>query len=828
MARTVKFKVRFLFLVTLFSLQPFPVGANRFHEYTEQFRNPRNAARPVVASYLGGRGDEVIIGAAFLADGSLVLAGYVFGTPFDFGVREQVLGRDTPPTTFQMPQRRDRPNPPPIWQHREGASFIARLSRDNRRIEQLIRFPWGAGVITDLINDENGNLFVTGLTGPNFSALPGQFPHRSVEGMQGNHNAFVARLNPNLSGFVWGFTVSDDANMAPIMRDIGNGIISWVGRFGHHITTEGQISKSSELQTLSRWNRGVCFRTFGFTTGFERDTRTGWEPWKQPTLHVRDGDGEVTHRLFEWDSTLAGTNWSRLISDSQARIITYDRNGNLIVGGWSDGGNSVWTRVGYDITRSAPAASREMLGRPTGLPFSTWGAGVGSFAHINRIHTETANPIGYTLLASYLRDRNAPNSVNLNHIDTTPCNNLLIAGASAWGLIETGSTRLNNRDADANDYIGGDFIMILDEDMTNLRFSSAIPGAARVRLHASSNHQGAGMRTASITRNGRTRTVFFGSASHDGSFTPLNPIQDGFGGGHLDGIFILLEMEALPSQGVPDMPFPSAGGRTAREVGESNAEENQRFIVNQRMRNDHSVIVLRDSSGTRWPLFYRAHPVGESTVNSSGRGRFHLQGPTNRIQLTQGSSRTRRLGGHLDPEAQGPDLNLHIELLGRDRARAELRVGDRTVNVQGPLSIRNSQPTGRGSINMTGVFESTKGELGLVGPGDNPNTPIFIEWWAPGRPAPGNAPAPQTGQASPRPPQARPQSGRAAPAAAAAPPANPMRTWTSADGRTMQARLMQLQGDQVTMQRDDGSTFTFGIDLLRPADQTSVRSMSAR
>lgn len=821
-----QFKVPFLFLITLMLLQPFPAAANRFREYTEQFRNPQNAARPVVASYLGGRGDEVITGAAFLADGSLVLAGYVFGAPFDFGVREQVLGRDTPPTTFQMPQRRDRPNPPHIWQHREGASFIARLSRDNRRIEQLVRFPWGAGVITDLINDEQGNLFVTGLTGPNFSALPGQFPLRVVNDMRGNHNAFVARLNPNLSGFAWGFTVSDDANMAPVMRDIGNGIISWVGRFGYHFNLSGEIVNANPLEAVSRWNRGVCFRTFGFTTGFERDTNTGWEPWKQPTLHVRDGDGEVTHRLFEWQSHFAGTNWSRLISDSQARIITYDRNGNLIVGGWSDGGNSVWTRVGYDITRCVREASREMLGRPTGLPFSSWGAGVGSFAHINRIHSETANPIGYTLLASYLWNRNVPNSITLHHIDTSPCNNLLIAGGSAWGLIETGSTRLNNRNADANDYIGGDFIMILDEDMTNLRFSSAIPGAARVRLHASSNHQGAGMRTASITRNGRTRVVFFGAASHDESFTPLNPVQGGFGGGDLDGIFILLDMEALPSQGIPPMPFPSAGGRTAREVAESNAPENQRFIVNQRMRNDHSVIVLRDSSGTRWPLFYRAHPVGESTVNSSGQGRFHLTGPTNRIQLTQGSSRTRRLGGHLDPEAQGPEVDLHIELLSRDRARAQLRIGDRTVQLQGAATIRNSRPTGQG-INMSGVFESRKGELGLAGPGDNPNTPIFIEWWAPGRPAPNNAPPPQSSEAAPRQPQARPQSARAAAAAPAAPAAE-MRNWTSADGRTMQARLLQFQGDQVTMQRADGSTFTFSISLLSPADQATVRSMSAR
>jgi hypothetical protein len=819
---------RNFFFAILLTLIPSSAFANRFREYTEQFYRPENAAQPLVASYLGGAGDEVITGAAFLPDGSLVLAGYVYGAPFDFGVREQVLGRDTEAPTFQMPQRRDRPNPPHIWQHRDGASFIVRLSRDNRRIEQIVRFPWGAGVITDLINDDQGNLFVTGQTGRNFEALPGSFSLRVVNELRGNHNAFVARLNPDLSGFAWGFLLSDEANIAPIMRYIGNGVVSWVGRHGYHISTRGEIVNANELQGLGRWNRGVCFKTFGFTTGFERDTNTGWEPWKQPTLHVRDSEGEVTHRLFEWQSHFAGTNWSRLISDSQARVITYDRNGNLIVGGWSDGGNSVWTRVGYDITRSSAQASREILGRPTGLPFSTWGAGVGSFAHVNRIHTETANPIGYTLLASYLLARNAPNSITLHHIDTSPCNNLLIGGASAWGLIETGSTRLNNRDAEANDYIGGDFIMILDEDMRNIRFSSALPGAARVRLHASSSQQGAGMRTASITRNGRTRVVFFGAARFDDSFTPLNPVQPRFGGGDLDGIFVLLDMEALPMQGIPPMPFPSAGGREARQVAESNAEENQNFIVNERMRNDHSIIVLRDSSGTRWPLFYRAHPVGESTVNSSGRGRFHLRGPTNRIQLTQGTSRTRRLGGYVNSEDQGPEVNLHIELLGRDRARAQLQVGDRSVQLEGPASIRNSRPTGQG-INMSGVFESRKGDLGLLGPGDNPNTPVFIEWWAPGRPAPRNAPAPQTGQASPRQPQqARPQSGRAALAAAAAPSANPMRTWTSADGRTMQARLINLQGNQVTMQRDDGSTFTFGIDLLSPADQTTVRSMSAR
>lgn len=45
------------------------------------------------------------------------------------------------------------------------------------------------------------------------------------------------------------------------------------------------------------------------------------------------------------------------------------------------------------------------------------------------------------------------------------------------------------------------------------------------------------------------------------------------------------------------------------------------------------------------------------------------------------------------------------------------------------------------------------------------------------------------------------------------------RTWTSTDGRTIEAEFLGWEGDAIVLQRADGPRFTLALDKLSPADQ---------
>ena len=57
-------------------------AATRYHQYSDQYRNPKQPATPLMVGYLGGTSDEYRIDAAVLNDGAVVLAGNCYGEGF--------------------------------------------------------------------------------------------------------------------------------------------------------------------------------------------------------------------------------------------------------------------------------------------------------------------------------------------------------------------------------------------------------------------------------------------------------------------------------------------------------------------------------------------------------------------------------------------------------------------------------------------------------------------------------------------------------------------------------------------------------------------------
>lgn len=64
----------------------------------------------------------------------------------------------------------------------------------------------------------------------------------------------------------------------------------------------------------------------------------------------------------------------------------------------------------------------------------------------------------------------------------------------------------------------------------------------------------------------------------------------------------------------------------------------------------------------------------------------------------------------------------------------------------------------------------------------------------------------------------------AAPAAPAAASNAPMATWTSSDGRTIQAKKLRLEGDNVVLQRADGVVFNVPLSRLSAESQAAAKA----
>ena len=56
----------------------------------------------------------------------------------------------------------------------------------------------------------------------------------------------------------------------------------------------------------------------------------------------------------------------------------------------------------------------------------------------------------------------------------------------------------------------------------------------------------------------------------------------------------------------------------------------------------------------------------------------------------------------------------------------------------------------------------------------------------------------------------------------------PLRTWTSADGRTLEARYLEMEGSKVRIENASGRKFTVPLAGFSPADQEYVKKAYGR
>ena len=522
--------------------------ANRFNSYTSRVEHAPSEV--INASYLGGTGTEWLVGGGFLENVDILLVGNALGPEFNlFGHEPLVMGRNQHAMNLRPPEapereplmRRGNPRRDSdgniryddfSWDNPNSTAFLVILDASGQRIQTARRFPWMTGGATSARVGPDGFLYVTGPIGENgISPIGGEYQNTDIDAGGDNGSVFLAKISNDISEVIWvrelhGTHVSPDVSFT----DQGEVYLSGPGI--RVFDSEGNL-----IRTVSEGRGGVgSAASISPTTGYsvwggERHWRTGREPWRCPRLNVIDHEGNHVVELYSWQGPFVGVNRRRLVSDSAVRGVMHDPEGNIYIHAWSDGGNSVMTRQPFDIDQNHGAFS-------DGMEFSIWGANVLSVAYIKRLNPETYEVEAGTRFVAYSPSDGRPNALNIHTMDIAVNGAVAVSGTTAAANIQTGNNLF------PGDVPGGHYIAIWDRDLTTLMFSSSMLAIGKSNI-------GTNRKQSVISRNfgDHTRIMFLSGAEESGSAygttgpaPTKNAIQEEFGGGELDGYFIIIEI----------------------------------------------------------------------------------------------------------------------------------------------------------------------------------------------------------------------------------------------------------------------------------------------
>jgi hypothetical protein len=520
-----------------------PASAGRFEEFTAKAAQGEKL-KTVAATYFGGPGIEEFVAAEGLPDGSIVAFGNAWGPEFPAEPAPVVLGKGEryaiADTRVDKKGKKEVPaNNPNI------AGMIVRYAAGLKKVEQVVRFDWGVAAISAGTVAPDGGLVIAGRCTPHFADLAKQAAASAIdpltipedarkdlgpteyEGVKLPGDVYVAKLAPDAKSFLWVHVLQ--GHRTPPARlfldDKGNVTFECV--------TISRISADGkELKALTGRQTGgdrskllaVNPKDGTFLYGGDYNTKTGREPWRDPFLDAYDAAGTKLWRLWGLDPKLIGSDKYRLVADSAARAATFSPQGDIVLAGWSDGGNSVFTRKVKDLDATFKAP---------GVGMTSWGMrGANSIAWLMRFDTKDFEFQAQTVWVAYLPQGGdkggAPNFARVNQVLMMPDESVAFRGAAATALVQTPGAWFKPP-ADGTGY-GGDYVAVFSKDLTDLRFSSLVPGC---------KVQGIG-----LTKGGLVVASRSDGKEQSGNAPPLvAPAQAEFGGKY-DGHLILLEAPA--------------------------------------------------------------------------------------------------------------------------------------------------------------------------------------------------------------------------------------------------------------------------------------------
>lgn len=504
----------------------------RFLQFSQQAKGSDGAVKLLSATFVGGKGDEAFSAAAFLPDGTIAAVMNVYDPALAASHKAAVWGRDG----ANLP-----PAPPPPDPNRRGprpadpraSAMLVRFDANLTRVLEARRMPWASAEVRSIIAGPVG-IYLVGDIKQDFAALTQGVKLNSMPPAErGGQGSFVARLAPDLSRILW---VTSWPNQKVNAYAAGRQLLVEIGRSYLHLDADGRAKPAFDLQSGIGWRvrteAAVDARDGHLYIGGEYHSGTGLEPYRNPFMHKIDSSGRVVWTAWNWTGPVVGHQWFRLVSDSAVRQVAMSQRGDVLMGGWSDGGNSVFTRHPLDLTRGHGRA---------GFGSSVWGAGVLSVGYVQRLDTQSLEVKGSVQLTAFLPASNKPNGARIEALTDTADGSVVVLGGTAFGMIETHDAWVESwfaahqRDPAAAKVKGGPCLWVYDPDLKDLRLATMLPGVQNGSLAS----QGQRVLVA-----GAARAI---DQSYNANLPPLlsNPVQKDFGGGVTDAYIMLIDVGAV-------------------------------------------------------------------------------------------------------------------------------------------------------------------------------------------------------------------------------------------------------------------------------------------
>jgi len=540
-------QVRMLFVIggmLVFSAMP-SFAQQRYDNYTAAAaKGPHMKVE--AATFFGGEGLEEFVAAGELKDGSIVAFGNAVGPEFPKSSGKVItlgIGKHAGLDPFEgaKPDDKRRRNLDFRDDNPDIAGFVVVYDNSVKTVARVIRFDWNiASISAARIKPGSQTAIISGRATSNFTDKSAK-PNRTDAGTSTytygkvpcTGDVFVAELDLVTGKLLWAHTLAGaGAPPREIWLDDQSRIVvpsAGLFRLSADGTTASRITDRAD-KPPGRW-LGIDPSDGTFLYGGDRNTRTNKQPYRQPFLLRHNGKGEIIERYWEPNPKEIGSDAASLESDSSVRDIAFNKDGAAVVIGWSDGGNSVFPKqVGDWRQADVPNAPLNM---------APWGMkNANSLGHIMFVDLKNRKTRMHGWLAGYLpgnfvevRSRNAPNHLSLTQMELLADESIAVTGAAATGLIQTPNA-LYKYPEDGPKY-GGEFVTVLDANLSQMLFSSYVPGCSELRLAA--------LKAGGLVVVGRSRGTDMSQNSNGPTASPTTASahQKKFGGNSDGNLFVL-------------------------------------------------------------------------------------------------------------------------------------------------------------------------------------------------------------------------------------------------------------------------------------------------
>lgn len=515
----------------------FPRG--RFVEYNNAAKGDDGKVQPLAATFFGGKaGGECFRSGAFRNDGSIVLIGNFDDVAFVGAAPVHVVGGADPAADAFRDAGADakgRPLP-----SRRLTLAAAQYSPDLRELRQVVRLPWAAAVVDKAAVGSDDALYASVSPGPHFDEglreigrvrvveNPGAVANAKSRGREPGADTALVRFAPDLRRIEWALRFKHGGIGFAALP--GGRLVVQRYQDIFYVEADGSVTNGPVLEA-GRSATGVVTdpRDGSMYLGGEYHSGTGLEPYRNPFLYKLDRNGRFVWTAYDWTGPVVGVEQLRLVSDSRIGAIRVGEDGNLVVSGWSDGGNSVLNQQPYDVRKGAPS---------DGFAGSGWGAKVLSVAHLINMNGQSQEVTGHCCVFSYLAFDDIPNSISIRDFGLTRSGDFAFTGGSASGFIETHDAWVKpwyveyrtNPYADAR---GGGFFCVYTGDMRRPRMCTLVPGLENGQL---------AFRGDKVLLFGSCRPQHAAYGLGAPAMTP-NAVQPAHGGGELDAYAMLIDTQ---------------------------------------------------------------------------------------------------------------------------------------------------------------------------------------------------------------------------------------------------------------------------------------------